>query len=189
MSELSFNPFPVLETPRFFLRKISENDASDIFAFRSDEQVMRYIPRPVAKKPEDILIVVEMINTGIANNQSINWGICDKNTNKLIGIIGYVRMNFTNQRAEVGYVLHRDYHRRGIMNEALKAVIDYGFKGMNLNCIEAIIHPRNEGSIALIEKNNFKREGLLRDFNYHNEVFSDAYVYSLLKREYDQNTL
>jgi len=184
MLNINFTPFPELFTNRFHLKRITREHINDIFSFRSDEEVMHYIPRPLAKTPKDVLSVIEKIDVGINNNESINWGICDKTNHKLLGIIGYVRMNKENHRAEVGYVLHKDYHRKGIMNECLRAVIDYGFETMRLNAIEAIIDPKNIPSVQLAQKNNFKRDGLLREFTFHHNTFSDAFVYSILRSEH-----
>jgi [ribosomal protein S5]-alanine N-acetyltransferase len=185
MSVHNFDPFPELETKHFRLRRLTEQDKYDIFSFRSDAEVMRFIPRPAAQSPEDVLPVLEMINNGINSGSSINWGICNKEDNKVIGIIGFVKINTVNQRAEVGYVLHRSHHRKGIIHETLNSIIDFGFETMKLNAIEAIVDPENIPSFALLEKNNFKREGLLRDNNFHDGKYSDTYIYSLLKRERD----
>lgn len=180
MLELNFTPFPVLNTERLHLKRIQKNDAEDIFKFRSDEGVMRFIPRPVAKTIEDAEKVYHMIDEGINNSSSINWGLYLKENNRLIGIIGYVRMNKDNFRAEVGYVLHRDYHNKGFANEALEEVINYGFNQMKLNSIEAIIDPENKPSQRLIEKMGFVKEGHIKEYTFHNNKFSDALIYSKL---------
>jgi [ribosomal protein S5]-alanine N-acetyltransferase len=180
MLQFNFNPFPALSTQRFLLKRIDKNDVNEVFAIRSDEDVMKFIHRPVAKTLEDAQMVIDKINTGIDNNEGINWGIYPKDTKKLIGIIGFVRMNKENHRAEVGYVLHGNYHRNGIMNEVLSEILNYGFYSMKLNTIEAVIDPRNQASINLCEKNNFVREAYLKEYICHDEKFYDALVYSLL---------
>jgi ribosomal-protein-alanine N-acetyltransferase len=183
--ELNFTPFPELTTERLVLKRIQKSDAEDIFKFRSDEGVMRFIPRPLAKTIEDAEKVYQMIDEGINNLSSINWGLYLKENNRLIGIIGYVRMSKEHFRAEVGYVLHRDFHNKGLMYEALKEVIDYGFNGMKLNSIEAIIDPDNKPSQRLIEKMGFVKEGHIREHTFHNNKFSDVLIYSKLKRNHD----
>jgi ribosomal-protein-alanine N-acetyltransferase len=89
-------------------------------------------------------------------------------------------MNKENHRAEVGYVLHGDHHRKGIMNEVLSEILNYGFYSMKLNTIEAVIDPRNQASINLCEKNNFLREAYFKEYILQDEKFYDALVYSLL---------
>lgn len=180
MLQLNFTPFPELTTERLVLKRIQKSDAADIFEFRSDPGIMRFIPRPLAKTIADAEKVVDLIDEGINNLAGINWGVFEKDKNKLIGIIGYVRMNKDNFRAEVGYVLHRDFHSKGYMYEALAEVIDYGFNTMKLNSIEAIINPDNKPSVKLIEKMEFVKEGHIKEFTFHNDKFSDALIYSRL---------
>ena len=49
MLELNFSPFPELRTERLFLRKLTKNDAKEIFFLRSNEDVLHYIGREPAK--------------------------------------------------------------------------------------------------------------------------------------------
>jgi ribosomal-protein-alanine N-acetyltransferase len=57
------------------------------------------------------------------------------------------------------------------MNEALQAVINYGFKSIKLHSIEANVNPNNQPSIRLLEKNGFVREGYYKENYYHNGKF------------------
>lgn len=141
---------------------------------------MQYIPRPVAKTKEDALAVIDMITGFTARNEKLNWAVTEKGADKLIGIIGYPNFKPESHRAEVGYVLNHEYQRKGIMYEALRAVLDYGFNVMQLHSIEAIIRTDNMASIQLIEKAGFTREALFRDYVYHNGRYWDEYVYSLI---------
>ncbi|MCW3077023.1 MAG: ydaF 4 [Bacteroidetes bacterium] len=183
MLTLNFDPFPVLETERLLLKRIVASDAQDLFIIRSNKETMRFIPRPVAKTIEDALALIELIDAGIISNERINWGMHEKSANKLIGIVGYHHINTSNARAEVGYVLNADYHKKGLMQEALAKVLNYGFEVLKFNCIEAIVDPENVSSLRVMEKANFVKEGCLRDYTYHNEKYSDAFIFSKLKRE------
>jgi ribosomal-protein-alanine N-acetyltransferase len=68
------------------------------------------------------------------------------------------------------------------MQEALSAVIDYGFQQMHLNAIEAYTHPQNVKSIKLLEKNNFVWLKYLREDNSKNGKILDS-IY-ILKNYY-----
>ncbi len=104
-----------------------------------------------------------------------------KEDDKLIGcislsnIIGGVFMN-----CYLGYKLHKDYLRKGYMEEALTEVIDYAFNTLRLHRIEANIMPFNEASIKLVEKLNFKREGLAPKYLKINGNWEDHVHYSLI---------
>ena len=65
-------------------------------------------------------------------------------------------MKKESYRAELGYALHPDYHGKGIMQETMKEVLDYGFKIMKLHSVEANVNPENAASIKLLERNGLK---------------------------------
>ena len=72
MLYFNFEPFPELSTPRLSLRRIQEKDVDDLFVMRSNKEVMKFIPRPLAQQKEDVLILIEQMNNGISKNESIN---------------------------------------------------------------------------------------------------------------------
>lgn len=184
MLETNFTPFPVLETERLILRDMKDEDAADFFTLRSDENVMKYIARPRAKTTEDALALIHRIRNTIQANDGINWGITLKNEDKIVGSVGLVRFKKENYRAELGYLLSPHLQRKGIMSEAIHAVLNYGFKVIGLHSVEAIIDPENIASASILLKNNFKLEAhFLEDFFYENQ-FLDSKVFSLLARNF-----
>jgi ribosomal-protein-alanine N-acetyltransferase len=162
------------------LRNLSVSDKQEMFEIRSNPITMQYIPRPLAKTMDDVVSVIEMITGFTKQNERINWAITEKKNNELIGVIGYVNIKPESARAEVGYVLHHDYAGKGIANEALKAILDYGFNVIKLHSVEAIIRPDNIASVALVKKNGFVKEAYFREYVFHNGKFWDEEVYSLL---------
>jgi ribosomal-protein-alanine N-acetyltransferase len=108
------------------------------------------------------------------------WAITLNDENKVIGTICYWDLLKDHFRSQIGYELHPDYHRRGIMQEALTRVLDYGFNNMQLHSIEAHVAPDNEPSIKLLEKNRFVREAYFRENYFYNGKFLDTVVYSLV---------
>ena len=182
MLEINFTPFPILETDRLLLRRVDKNDANEILAIRSDPENMKYIPRPLVTTIEEALEHIAMIDAKIENNEGINWAITLKGNPMLIGVIGHYRIKPEHYRAEIGYMLHPDYHRRGIASEAIKAVVDYGFNEMKLHSIEGVIAPENLASGKVLEKNGFVKEAHFRENEYYNGKFLDAVIYSILNK-------
>ena len=180
MLNLDFHPFPEISTEKLFLKQIKAVDFNDFFRLRSDKNIMKYIPRPLAKDISDVEILVEKIDAGIKNNERINWGIYLNTTGKLIGSIGYVNIYPDNLRAEIGYLLDTAFHGKGLMKEAIVAVINFGFDTMKLHSIEAVVQHMNIASAKLLEKNNFVKEAHFKEYVYHNGKYSDAVVYSLI---------
>ena len=182
MLTINFSPFPNLETERLLLRRVNSNDVKEIFALRSNPETMKYIPRPLVKTDEDALEHIAMIDSKIDSNEGINWAITLKNNPKLIGVIGHYRIKPENYRAELGYMLLPEYHGKGIVSEAVKEAVKYGFQVMKLNSLEAIIDPDNHASAKVLEKNGFVKEAHLRENEFFEGRFLDTVIYSILNK-------
>lgn len=187
MEHLSFTPFPEMTTSRLLLRQHRATDDKGLFALRSNEEAMRYIDRPRAASPEDIQAFMARVSNLLEANEGINWMMCLQDQPEwVIGTIGYHRIEKPNFRAEIGYMLHPDFQRKGLMQEAIEAVISYGFETMKLHSIEAKVNPRNSASIGILEKNGFLKEAYHKENYYYNGRFLDTAVYSLLDRRSSQ---
>ncbi len=183
MLEINFLPFPILKTQRLLLRQVSTNDADAILSLRSNDEVMKYIPRPYLKTKEEALELIAMFDDKIEKGIGINWGICFLDEpEKLIGIIGHYRLKPEHYRAEVGYMIFPEYGGKGIVSEALQKVIEYGFEEMKLHSIEAILDPENIGSEKVLLKNGFVKEGHLIENEYYEGRFLDSMIYSRLNK-------
>lgn len=182
MLTINFSPFPNLETERLFLRRVDSNDIKEIFALRSNPETMKYIPRPLVKTDEDALEHIAMIDSKIDSNEGINWAITLKDNPKLIGVIGHYRIKPENYRAELGYMLLPEYHGKGIVSEAVKEAVKYGFQVMKLNSLEAIIDPDNYASAKVLEKNGFVKEAHLKEYEFFEGRFLDTVIYSILNK-------
>jgi [ribosomal protein S5]-alanine N-acetyltransferase len=181
MLNVHFDPFPTRTTDRFVLRQISQDDAEMMFQMRSDPEMMAYIPRPLAKTMEDATALIQTMLDGGEKGESLLWAISYKNDTKLLGTIGYYRLKPEHFRAEVGYLLHRDYWQKGIMYEVLQSVLAFAFNDMNCHSIEAIIDPDNVASARLLEKCGFVKEAHFKENCFWNGQFLDSVVYSRLK--------
>jgi len=175
-----FNQFPVLETERLILRKIQPDAKDAIFDIYSSAEAMKYfgkIPYTTISEAEDM---IDKVIKAFQNKEGIRWGIVLKQSDKLIGSGGFWKLVRDHLRAEIGYDLNPAYWKKGIMTEALAAMIDFGFKKMNLHTIEANIDPANIASEKLLEKMGFKKEGHITESFLFDGKFTDTGVYSLL---------
>ncbi len=180
-----FRPFPILKTSRLNLRDISVADTDEIFLLRTDTSVLRFLDRPAAASVKEALIFINQNTTCITENESILWGITLPPEDTVIGTIAFWRLEKENYRAEIGYALLPDFQGRGIMQEAMEVVLQYGFEQMGLHSVTANINPANQASRKLLEKVGFLREAYFRENYYFNGKFLDSEIYVLL----DQSTL
>lgn len=180
----NFNPFPVLETERLVLRQYTAQDAEALFSFRSNPQAMRFVPRPLQQSVDDAMAMIDLINNGIAANDTIAWAIELKSTSKVIGSLSFHVIQKEHHRAELGYMIHPDYWGKGIVPEAAAAAVHYGFSHLRFHSIEAIIDPVNVASARVLDKLGFVREAYFRENFVQNGVFTDTAIYSLLRADY-----
>ena len=89
-------------------------------------------------------------------------------------------MDKENYRAELGYLLHPSHQQKGLMQEAVLAVLFYGFSAIKLHSVEANINPANVASKKLLEKNRFVQEAYFKENFYYRGRFMDAAIYALL---------
>ena len=180
MLNINFDPFPELATDRLILRRPTLNDADEMFKYRSDKELMQYIPHRLAKSKDEVVNTLEFIDGIISKNEGINWAITLKGDDTIIGMVGYVHIMKDHHRAEIGYMLHTPHHGKGIVHEAMGAAIDYGFRVMKLHSIEAIVNHENIASKRVLERKGFTNDAFFRDYLYHGGRYIDANVYSLL---------
>lgn len=179
MLQLNFTPFPVLETERLLLRQLVIEDEEAIFQLRSDEAVNRYLDRPKARSLSDAREFIEKINGGISRNEAMFWAVVVKPGTALAGTVCYWNISPENHTAEIGYELLPGFQGKGIMQEALTRVIQYGFETMQIHTIEAIAHKDNYHSSKLLGKHHFKRDNELEKEFAGKEEMMNLVVYSL----------
>jgi [ribosomal protein S5]-alanine N-acetyltransferase len=178
---LDFSPFPVLETDRLVLRRYTEQDAAEIFYFRSDPEMLKYVQRDPFSNLDQAREMIGNILKMELEQTSINWAVCLSGNNKMIGNIVLFKIDKDSHRAEFGYMLHSDFHNKGIMKEAGRAVLNYAFKNMKLHSIEARIDPENIASQKLSEALGFVLEGHLKESWQYNGRYFDTLIYSRLR--------
>ena len=80
----------------------------------------------------------------------------------MIGTCGFTRFDYSNNSAEIGYVINPEFRGRGIAGEAARRVIRFGFDELGLNRIEAKYMDGNVASRKVMEKIGMKYEGTMR---------------------------
>ncbi|TAH30781.1 MAG: N-acetyltransferase, partial [Oscillatoriales cyanobacterium] len=153
---------PIIETERLLLRKITLNDASDMFEYASNPEVSEYTMWSTHTSIEDTKYFLKSLTKMYKRKELVDWGIVHKAEKKFIGTCGYVEWSMTHSRAEIGYALSARYWREGYMSEAVNAIIEFGFREMLLNRIVGRCEVNNIASARVMEKVGMQLEGILR---------------------------
>lgn len=174
-----------IETDRLILRRYVIEDADAMYKnWASDSEVTKFLTwQPHSSVDVSRSIIVDWLKE-YSDEKYYQWAIVLKaNGNEPIGDISVVQMNEDISMVHIGYCLGRAWWRRGIMSEALKAVMDFMFDTVEVNRVEARHDPRNPNSGKVMQKCGMKYEGTLRSADRNNQGICDACYYALLRSE------
>jgi ribosomal-protein-alanine N-acetyltransferase len=185
--EIMLEKQPELVTERMQLVALSLEHLNPMFRMRSDPDVMRYIPRTLAKTNADVEALIQMIHERFQQKLAINWAMIKTADKQMIGYIGLVNIDAENDHAEIGYILLPEFQKNGFMHEAMQAVIDFSFEKLCVHRLSATVDPENTPSSKILEKCGFKLEGHLREHEIFEGRYLDSLIYGLLNKEYRSN--
>ena len=169
-----------LNTRDLHLRPSRLSDAEGLFAMLSDAESMKYWSGPPVADVSDALQVLREDLESDAQGKSLCWSVILNGQDQIIGKCILFQFSLANHRAEIGFILNREYWRQGLMHQALEAVIGFAFKSLELHRIEADVDPLNAGSLGVLEKLGFEREGLFHDRWLLNNEWADSVMLALL---------
>ena len=171
-----------IRTERLILRRFRMDDAKAMFSnWASDEAVTKYLTWPTHTALEQSKWVLNEWVSGYERDDFYLWAI--EFEGQAIGSISVVDLNVGVKKAHIGYCIGRPWWRKGIMSEALKAVMDFLFDEVGMNRCEACFDPRNPNSGRVMAKCGMKYEGTLRQCGRNNQGICDESFYGLLKSE------
>ena len=186
MTELfDFEAFPTLETEHLLLRELTDADAPTLFTYFSDPAYVRYLSFGLHTSIEQTRGFIDWTRAGYAQKDGIRWGIWLKSNDLLIGTCGLHFWKREIRCAEAGYHVAPAYWGQGIASELLPALLEFGFRRMNLNRIEGKHVAGNEASGRVMLKCGFRQEGILRQRENLSGTLVDVVQYSLLRSEYE----
>ena len=180
--------WPLLETRRTSLRRITDRDLDFIFNHFRDPEVCQYlVDQEPPSSVEEARQIIEWCNgNGNPNSKQNRWLIVLKDTGESIGTVGFHNWDRANHIAEIGYDLSAAHWGKGIMTEVLGQVLDFGFKEMQLNRVQAFVHLQNAGSYQVLRKQGFVAEGVIREKHLFRGKYYDHYLLALLKRDFER---
>ena len=186
MTSEEWPPLPEsIQTPRLLLRRFRLTDADDVYAYARDPEWRRFlftVPDPYERRHADEFVASNVLEDWRTRPQ---WAI--EHERRVVGTVA-LWVDRRHGRAEFGYALARRLWGRGLMTEAVTAVIDEAFAALPLRKVTARALAPNVGSTRVMEKAGMQFEATLRQhFAHHGQVF-DVLHYGLLREEWEQNT-
>lgn len=179
-----FSHLPTIETSRLILRRITLRDAHDLFDYSQDPEVARYVLWSAHRSVWDTKAYIRYILQQYRLGEPSSWCIADRESGKVIGTIGFMSYNADNATVEVGYSLARSHWNRGLMTEALEAVLREVFVTMKLHRVEAQHFSANPSSGRVMEKCGMTHEGTLRRRICNKGEFMDVEMWAMLRSDW-----
>jgi ribosomal-protein-alanine N-acetyltransferase len=175
---------PVLTTDRLILRPYALDDAPEL-AFRLNNpkiyQTTLALPYPYEEHH-----AVEWISThrsSLDKGTDVNFVVTLNTDRTIIGAVSLNGINERHRRAEIGYWIASDYWNQGYATEACQAVLDYGFRRLNLHRIQARHFRSNPASGRVIQKLGMQREGISRHAAFRAGKWHDLVNYAILETD------
>ncbi|MEM5829863.1 MAG: GNAT family protein [Candidatus Aenigmatarchaeota archaeon] len=171
---------------RIVLKIPEMEDVKNLCRYINDKAVARFTTIPYPYKLEHAKDFIKRARRRMKKKEGYEFSIFLKETGEIIGGVALVNINKTNENAELGYWLARKYWGQGLMSEAVKLILEFGFKKLKLHKIYARVCEPNKRSSHLLEKFGFKLEGKLREHwkGKFSRKWYDEFMYGLLKEEW-----
>ena len=183
-ADATFTSFPSITSDRLHLREIRPTDAEAFFSLKSDLEVTSSYGREPHQTIEDTKAWVQLLQDSYSRRAGIMWCVTLKDQDVAIGSCVFWNFDEDFHCGELGYELNRAHWRKGIMAEALSAVIAYGFNDLGLHRIEANPLGHNAPSANLLLKLGFTLEGTLRERCLFRGQYFDQLFFGLLEDEW-----
>jgi [ribosomal protein S5]-alanine N-acetyltransferase len=176
--------FPRLATKRLKLRAFAPRDLQSLHACFGDEEAMRYWNAPACKSEAETKRWLKHLAKTTSPYDHLAWAVAEKRSDRCIGMVNYHHREARNAKLEIGYILAPARQGRGLMTEAVAALVAYCFKELSAHRIEALIHPDNVDSIRLVERLGFRCEGgPLRDRWRRDDGYMSVMMYARIAGE------
>ena len=176
--------FPELLTTRLRLRRFEPRDVDGLHACFGDPDAMRYWTFPACNTKTETARWVRILGKTTSPHEYLAWSVADKRSDRCIGMVIYHHREARNHRLEIGYILAKAQRGRGLMAEALQAMLAHCFEKLGVHRVDALIHPDNAASMRLAERLGFRPEGgPLRDFWRVGDRYASVMVYGLIQGE------
>lgn len=179
--------FEELNTKRLCLVEIHDGYIDEYFDIMSRDEVTRYIGMPSLTHRDQADGMIQTFKEQFQSEKAVRWGIVLRENEAFIGTVGLHHLTLWGRKAEIGYELHPDFWKRGLITESVSRVLAYAFETLGLFRVGAVTFPANIPSYHVLENTGFKREGLLRGYLFQNGENHDAYMYSILRTEFNKH--
>lgn len=175
-----------LSSERLTLRPFTRGDVDAVYAYRSREDVARFLFDVALSREECALAVQQRIGQVSLekDGDKIILAVELKSTGSLIGEVSLIGHSMDARQAEIGWIFSPDYQGEGFATEAATALLDLAFGPGDFHRVSARCDTRNDSSWRLMERLGMRREAHFREHALFKGEWDQEYVYAILRREW-----
>ena len=180
--------FVLAETPRLYLREFNIDDVDSVYAYAGDPETTYFMDWGPESYPNVQNFVLSVLKGQILEPRRVfEFAICLKDSGRMIGACS-LYLDDACEQAELGYILHRDFHHQSLMTEAAKAVLRFGFMNLNLHRIHASCDSMNAASENVMKRIGMRKEAEMKSCCHvrvgRRKQWRSKKVYAMLQKEY-----
>jgi RimJ/RimL family protein N-acetyltransferase len=178
--------FPEIHTGRLTLRRVEAGDIGSLLKYANSKSISgNILNMSYPYREEDAVAWVNRAMQGYRSGERFILAIVLKEIGEFIGAIA-LNIDARHNVAELGYWLGEPFRGRGIMSEAAKAMLKFGFEELDLHKIFATAFIENKASEKILLNNGMIREGEMKDHYKVDDVYKSVAQYRLTKDEYEK---
>jgi RimJ/RimL family protein N-acetyltransferase len=185
MSNMADKPHhpPTIELDGVRLRPLRAADAAAFFAYLRDPLVTDLTSYPVLSVPM-VEAMIERSQGRWAAGELSKWGVALQDDDQLVGTCGFNEWSQVHRWAELGFDLAQPQWGKGLMSQAVAAVLQWTFRQDQIDRVHAFVRVDNRRSERLLERSGFMREGCLRSYRVCRGQAHDFFIYGLLRPDW-----
>ena len=187
---MAFVPSYPIETERLRLRPFTRGDVDAVFAYRSREDVCRYLfDAPMSRQTcaEAIQARIGQLSFDEEGDRIV-LAVETQNDGLLVGEVSLILRSVDSRQAEVGYIFHPQVHGQGYATEAARAMVALGFDGAGMHRVFARCDARNAASARVMERLGMRREAHFRGHSMVKGHWNEEFIYAMLEDEWRAQT-
>lgn len=170
------------------LRVLEQSDAEELYSLieHDREYLAEWLPWAPGQTLDGTRAFIAHTRKQLGGNDGFQCAIMD--AGRIIGIVGYHRVDWANRGTSIGYWLAAREQGRGTMALSVRTLIDWAFDGWALNRVEIRAAVGNERSRAVLRRLGLREEGVLLGVERIGGRYLDHVVYAVLASEWGRTT-
>jgi RimJ/RimL family protein N-acetyltransferase len=171
---------PTIDLDGARLRPLRPADAEALYAYLRDPAVTELTSYPAITLPM-VQAMIDRCQSRWAAGELSKWGVVLPHDDRLVGTCGFNEWSPVHRWAELAFDLAQAHWGKGLMRQAVAAVLQWTFQQDQIDRVHAYVRTDNARSQRLLERSGFVREGCLRSYRVCRGQPHDFYIYALLR--------